>query len=1428
MIGETVSHYKILKKIAEGGMGVVYKAEDLKLKRLVVLKFLPPEYTRDQVARERFKREAQAIAALNDPNIVTVHEINDYYGQIYIVMEYVEGQSLDEKMKQQMTPENLPLQIDEIINISLQICRGLRAAHQAGIIHRDIKPQNILINKEGVVKLLDFGVAKLKGSEKITKEYTTVGTIHYMAPEQIRMKNVDQQADIWSLGVVLYEVLTGELPFKGKKIMAVMENIVQKNPLPPTEICQDIPEELERIILKCIGRKKIDRYQDVEQLLTDLTAFTKIYRQHSPGIDFKKKVVKKQTERRQATVIYAEIHGYDEIMEALETEEAVSIINSFYEMFSSVSEKYGGTIDKITGSSMKVYFGVPAAIEDAPKKAVNAAIEIRNNLYRLNQEKKPVIPLDIHMGINTGIMIVGAIGEDKEKDYTVIGDAITLARQFKDLSMKGQIYVGHSTYRHSREDFEYKRLKPAAVKGYTYPVPVFELLSTREKIYRPDFGISRMVHSEIVGREKELDTLTLHALKVINGEGAIVSLIGEAGIGKSRLIAEFKKNEALKKITLLEGRALSFGKNLSYHPIVNMIKNWAEIREEDSEIESLSKLENAIAANYPEGAEEVFPFIATMMAMKLSGRHAERLKGIEGESLEKLILKNLREFIANAVETGGIIFIFEDLHWADVSTIEMLESLFHLVENHQILVINVLRSNYKETGERILRTLREKFVEVHEEIFLAPLDDNQCTNLIRNLLKVNEIPGEIRSAIASRAEGNPFFIEEVVRSFIEEGVVELKDGKFSITEKIDSLIIPETIQNVIMARIDRLDEAAKNLLKEAAVIGRYFFYKILAQVSETTEDIDENLNHLRNLQLIQKRTRLEEIEYLFKHTLVQEAAYESIPLKKRKGLHLKVAHAIETVFSEKLHEFYGMLALHYSQGENLEKAEKYLVKAGKEALNAAASYEALTLYQEALRLYLNKSGDTIEIDKIAMLEKNIALAFYNKGHMAEALKYFDNVLEYKGVVKPKNKITSLLRLAADFLNVIKKLYFPVKKKKKKPGERDIEIIYLLEKRIAPLAPVDPTRFFMESIGIMKRLNNLDISGFENGVSIYITCSVLFFATGISFTLSRKILDYIKNFVNKNDIKAVFRYKYFELLHNIYSGQSNKVDEYDELLIDRNIKTGDLFYTSSYAQWNGFLAAGQGNFSGVVKLIEKLREIGENYGHELSMGRTYNVKAKLFLQQRKLHDAREEIEKGVVFFDKIGMKSFGLFILGMKPYTQILLKDIKGAEESLIQARQLVSLNEWTLPFYESNFLISQLVFDLYMLEKSLKGNDTSTISHFRKKAYYSGKAALKNAEKFALNKPETCKLMGSYHWLTGRQKKALKFWTKAIKTGEQMGARPDLARTYMEVGKRLLEEKSRYQEAAGIPARGYLSKARVLFEDMELDWDLRELGRIES
>ena len=983
--------------------------------------------------------------------------------------------------------------------------------------------------------------------------------------------------------------------------------------------------------------------------------------------------------------------------------------------------------------------------------------------------------------------------------------------------------VSKSTYQKVSSYFDLESLGKFEVKGKQILCEAYKLKKQRDLGH---VAFNRQIYSQMVGRDSELGKLERQVFKAINGEGSIVNVIGEAGIGKSRLIAELKNIQIMKKVALREGRAISMGKGLSFHPIIDIFKNLARIKNEDTDAVVIQKLASSIRKISPQDVDDILPFILTLMGVKLTAQYAERVKGIEGDALEKLILKSVKDLLIRSSDLIPLVIIFEDLHWADSSTLALLESIFRLAQSRRILFINVFRPRFTETDVKIVQIVKSKFPNHYVEIELHPLSDQFSETLIDNMLKKSRLPYTIKNRIVKRAGGNPFFLEEVVRSFIDHGAIVRNNGGFKVTENIDLVAIPPTINDLLIARIDRLEEKTRELVKVASVIGRSFFYRVLSEIERPLEDIDKRLGYLKAIELIRDRIRMEELEYLFKHALIHETAYESLLFQKRKELHIIVAQAIEKVFNNKLHEFFAMLAYHYSKGENLDKAEQYMIKAGEEALRSSASSEALTYYQEALKLYQNKYGDTCDPDKLAMLEENIALAFFNKGQYANALDYFDRVLEHMGEKPSRRGLAAAARLIFDLISLIVTINLPAKNKTRLPDEKTNQFFNLHYKRSILLVYLDNKRLFIEYLRALRILKQFDAAKIENGALIWLSTSGLFSWSGISFKMSKKMLIYAKSIVNTNSIKDLLYYDLFEIMYNFFSGNWQEIKKYSENLIDLNLKVGELWHSSTYVTLHGLVEIDQGCFTQAKSLAGKLSEICEDYDYETARGAKFFVSTKLLLKLRKLDEAISEANEAISFQRKIDEELRIIYFLGLKAIAQILLNDSDGAMESLSEAKAIKLRKGRVVPYFVNSYIMARFVFSLHVLENSKLSNDKSHLSKYKKAALHRGKIALKTCEKYAADQTEASRLMGIYYWIVDNQNMAIKWWKRSVQEGKTLGATTELSRTYMEIGKRLLEQKSKYRELNSIKPEEYLDMAREMFEGMDLQWDLNELKRI--
>ncbi len=1423
MVGESFSYYKIIEKLGQGGMGVVYKAEDTRLLRVVALKFLPHDINPTSEQFERFMREAQAAATLNHSNVCVIHAIEDIEDERFIVMEYVDGSTLRVKLQPG------PLQIKEAVRYAIQIADALHEAHANGIIHRDVKSENIMVNSKNQVKVMDFGLARLKGAIQEKETNSTGGTLAYMSPEQIRGEEADAPSDIWSFGIVAYEMVTGRLPFFHEYEAATLYSILNAETVPPSGLRPDIPAELEQIVLKCLQKDIMARYSSAKSLVEDLKTLERSL-QLSESLHAVSSVRSGRTregiERKQATVVQGVITGYDELIMGMNQEDIPHVLNDFHEVISSTILNYEGTLHNLSMGSITAFWGLPDAVENAPQKGINAALEMRSRLRELSASKRLPVNLGLSAGVSTGQVIAGFVGNGVTQEYSVVGDAVEVASSLLESAGENEIVVGSSTFKYTREEFKYRQLRPVVLSGKRDPVQAYLLLSKRERRHRAEPGAGRTIYSDMVGRDKEIDRLEFHLLKAINGQGGIVSIIGDAGFGKSRLISELRKKDAITRTALFEGRALSIGKNLGFHPIVDILRNWAGISEEDNDPQACVKLENSIMKIVPDSASEMFPFIATLMGLELKGNAAERVKGITGDALNKLTQKSVRDLIIEGSKLLPVVILIEDLHWADQSSIDLLQSLFRLAGNHRVLFINSFRPNFKETSDRLLAEVREKYAGFHEEIYLQPLDDRTSKLLMEKLLKVQDLPPKLNEAI-SRAEGNPFFIEEVLRSLIDDGVLVEEDGHFAVTDKINKAVIPATIQDVLMSRIDRLDDESRSLLKTASVMGRFFLYDVLKRVVGEPANLDGRIAHLKNLQLVcdSNRNRNEGRELAFVHALVQELVYNTLVAKTKKELHLKVAAAIKTVFSDRLPDFYGMLAFHYSAGGDMRNAEDYLLKAAERTFNTAASHEAINYLQEAISLYVQIYGERADPNKLFTLEKNLGLAFYNKGYWSDSLEHFKKALSHKGMKTETGKLRELFAFMVNLAAVLKDLYVPSKRSKGIPSEEVQSIFDILYKAASVTANFDTKKMFFELVNLLRLQIRYQLQPTE-GYASYAYASGIFSYSGLSFGLSRKFMQRANKYAGSGQLGSILKDSEHELMLKFLSGDWKNITDINEKYVEEKLRTGDVYSATLAISWVVYVANSRGRLNRSLELIHKQEEIGDafDFGYARMFSSSFSLDRNL--ARRDLRAAIKVADQTVNLIEQLGFPTWLLGILGKKAKAQILSGDFDGAKKSLERAGEIMArIGKGKLaPMLTVYYLTYTFWYYVDSLEKRLSGNgmrySDNDLKALAKRALKAGQQAIKISRKVAETRSEAHLLMGKYFWITGNQRRALKFWKEGIRAAQQLGAMPDVGRIYREVGTRLLERESQFRNFDGLPPQECLARASNIFQELDLEQDI--------
>jgi class 3 adenylate cyclase/tetratricopeptide (TPR) repeat protein len=1128
-----------------------------------------------------------------------------------------------------------------------------------------------------------------------------------------------------------------------------------------------------------------------------------------------------ETERRRATVLFTDITGFTALTESLDPEEASAITSECLMRLDRIARKHGGSVDKYLGDCIMAMFGVPFAVEDAPKAAINAAIEMHNGMREFNREREIEKPLDVHTGINTGLVISKDVSGPVIREFAVLGDAVNTAARLKDLAPRGEIWVGGETYRETRDAFEFEAKDELALKGKKQRVAVYAVLSRKESLHRPAIEAHSTVTSRFIGRNAEISRLRRSVQELRNGTGGVVNIIAEAGLGKSRLISELAASEEAQQTTWLEGRSLAIGLNLSFHPFSDLLRSWAHIPDGESESDAFTRFETSVSELFEGREQDVLPFLASMMGLALPESQRQRLQSIDAGAMERLVLRATTQFLKQLAARGPTVVVMEDVHWADRSSLELLSSLLRLAAAHRLLFVNALRPDPAEAQEWLSQAISAGAPHGlrGEEVRLAPLDRGAAEELIDHHFERGDIPRSIRSRIEERTVGNPFYIEQVVRSLIDEGTVEQRDGALWATEQIESIEIPANVRDVLMARIDRFPLRTRRVVQIASIAGQSCDERILSHLIEG-EELDEDLATLVSAQLLLRRERFGEISYEFKHPLIQETVYEAISLARRAEYHSLVGDTIEAALPESQPGYYGMLAYHFSLAKDAKRAERYLILAGDQAASLAASSEALHLLQEAARLYFELHGEGGDPFTKALLEKKIALAFFNRGRMVEGDQHFDRALVLLGKRVPRSDLGRKLRFVGSLLSVLADLFVSRRfKRPRRATDEDREAIEITFLRAQAQTISDPTRFVMDSIDGIRQLNSVDPTRIDRAGGQYAGCVAFFAYTGVLFGVGSRLLRRAEPLVDEQDPREMLLYRFLDFIHNFMLGDWSEQHTATRELVEENLRLGDLWNVVNYVAMDAKRKLHQGRFSEAAEDLERVEKIQELYDYDLAKSNACAVRMFLELERRDLEAA---LRAAKVYYDGFDEHLLNLLALGSKAKIEILLGEREAAAETLQRAAKIVRRPGFLLPFHLSGYLLAVFWLDLLELEDAVAGGRRTGTWRLRRRARRSGRRAVRKAHKVAWQRPETYCLYGRWAWLAGRRRKALRWWGRSVDAAEQLGTQPELGRTYLEIGRRLDEEPGG-RNFRGMNAERCFEQAFDIFDALGLHWDLERL-----
>jgi class 3 adenylate cyclase/tetratricopeptide (TPR) repeat protein len=721
-----------------------------------------------------------------------------------------------------------------------------------------------------------------------------------------------------------------------------------------------------------------------------------------------------QEERRLLTILFADLSGFTGLSSKLDPEEVREVANLCFEHLNKAITGQGGTIHKYEGDLVMALFGHPVAHEDDPERAIKASFAMFELLPEVNRALAAHLlkPTDIglHVGINSGTVVVGEVGSLEKREYTVMGDAVNIASRMKDLAKRGEIVVSEPVFRASRYLFEYEAREPVAVKGIEEPVRVFRPLKLKAKP-EPKRGIQGL-YSPLVGREKELDTLRQAVRQLSQGQGGAAFVLGDAGLGKSRLLEELKKglHELPAPVALLEGKCLLYGESVPYWPLLQVLEGVFGVSDQDPKGSLGSKILERVRELCPADWESVVPYLGHLFSIRYVGGLEERVRHLDAKALRIQIFISLRKLLGALARVKPLLLVIEDYHWIDPESLAFLEFLFDAPDPEPIRVLALSRIEKDKEGHRVRERLRAKLGSAYCETVLRPLDPQSSSQLAYNLLAIPGLTEGFKEKLLAKAEGNPFYLEEIIRSLIDRGALVYSDGVWHLAVDISTLVIPDTVQAVIAARLDRLEREVREILQMAAVLGRNFHPRLLEVLSGLDRlMLSLYLATLEEFGFISEARMDPEPEYAFHHPLSQEVAYGGLLKMRRRELHRKAGEAIEQLYPDRLEEFTELLAHQYANSDDTDKALLWLKKAGGKAKAAFANQEAIACYEQILALV---GEDEARRAELFQAFQALGELYDLKGDVPKAIGYYESMVRQAGP-DPVDRARALRMVASE-------------------------------------------------------------------------------------------------------------------------------------------------------------------------------------------------------------------------------------------------------------------------------------------------------------------------------------------------------------------------------------------------------------------------------
>ena len=670
-------------------------------------------------------------------------------------------------------------------------------------------------------------------------------------------------------------------------------------------------------------------------------------------------------EHRLVGVLFANVEGLGEMVDRLGVGEEEAIITALNRYFTAMEDgirRFGGVINKMDlydrGDKLLAFFGAPVAHEDDAERSVRAALAMQETMAGLSgglleQIGLPDLCLRQKIGISLGYVFAGYVGTDWRHEYTVMGDEVNLSARLMSVADPNTILVSGDVRRKVRALFDLDTQGEIQVKGKSVPIPVFSVVAPRA-VPEPVRGLEGM-RSPLVGRQAEWDQLQAAMEQLSRGRGQIVSVTGEAGLGKSRLVAEMRQQTA-DSLRWVEGRCLSYTESVSYRPFHEIVQKLIGIQLDDSEAEAWNKLREALEEQLTsQEVANALPYLANFLSLQLEESLQEKVRYLDAKALQRRTFLAVSTLIeSQASVESPLALVLEDIHWIDQASTALLEHVMALVNRVPLMLLLVYRPERTKRCWQIHERVARAFAHCATDIALHRLEPADGQQLLSNLVGIEEWPDTMRELIFSRTEGNPLYLEEVIRALIDDqALVQDSSGVWHISSDLETITVPDTLQGVLMARLDRLEEPCRWTAQLASVVGRVFPFDVLAHVvPENGAKASRNLVRLQQHETVRETQRVPELVYTFKHALMQEVCYRSLLARVRRRYHCKIAEYLETGRSAGRRDAESnipLIAHHAFVGQDWARALRYQLLAGQQAKKFFANQGAIDHFEKALQ-----------------------------------------------------------------------------------------------------------------------------------------------------------------------------------------------------------------------------------------------------------------------------------------------------------------------------------------------------------------------------------------------------------------------------------------------------------------------------------------------